>query len=201
MGPDHAQLEIYHESKHGVLYNHLQHSMNLSADPKRLTSKDMSVPTCATCHMSGLDGLKVTHDTTERLSYWLFAAISDKLPAFERGQTEMKEVCMKCHAKTPIDTPYREAEQVVAAPTDKTSVVEEIMQSLPADGPNTLHPIHDLIQLVYFDLWHYYGRTAKHGAFMGGADFVQWHGNYELLLKTTELMKMAEDIRAQHEAG
>ncbi len=34
---------------------------------------------------------------------------------------------------------------------------------------------------MYFDLWHYFGRTAKHGAYMGGADYVQWHGNYELI--------------------
>ena len=30
---------------------------------------------------------------------------------------------------------------------------------------------------------------------MGGADFVQWHGNYELLLKLTELEDMAADLR------
>jgi hypothetical protein len=30
---------------------------------------------------------------------------------------------------------------------------------------------------------------------MGGADFVQWHGNYELLLKRTELREMAEELR------
>ena len=53
------------------------------------------------------------------------------------------------------------------------------------------------IEFVYFDTWHYYGRTAKHGAFMGGADFVQWHGNYELLLKLTELGEMAEALRAR----
>ncbi|MDB4997403.1 MAG: Hydroxylamine oxidoreductase, partial [Myxococcaceae bacterium] len=46
------------------------------------------------------------------------------------------------------------------------------------------------------DLWHYYGRTAKHGAFMGGADFVQWHGNYELLRLRTELDRTARDLRA-----
>ena len=49
-----------------------------------------------------------------------------------------------------------------------------------------------------FDLWHYYGRTAKHGAFMGGADFVQWHGNYELVAKSVELRQMAEELRAAH---
>ena len=30
---------------------------------------------------------------------------------------------------------------------------------------------------------------------MGGADFVQWHGNYELLLKLTELKDMAGGLR------
>ena len=107
---------------------------------------------------------------------------------------------MKCHAQTPIDTFYREAEQVVADTNEKIRVVAEIMQGLRDDGLLTPEPFDEPIEFVYFDLWHYYGRTAKHGAFMGGADFVQWHGNYELLLKTTELMKMAEDIRAQHEA-
>ena len=199
MGPDHSQLEIYHESKHGVLYNDQQHIMNLSADPKHLTTKDMSVPTCATCHMSGLDGLKVTHDTTERLSYFLFAAVSDKRPAFQRGQTEMKEVCLKCHSKTPIDRFYDEAAQVVSDTNEKVRVAAEIIRGLRDDGLLTPKPFDEPIEFLYFDLWHYYGRTAKHGAFMGGADFVQWHGNYELLLKTTELRKMAEELRAKHE--
>ncbi|MCH7779051.1 MAG: nitrate reductase, partial [Gemmatimonadetes bacterium] len=47
----------------------------------------------------------------------------------------------------------------------------------------------------FFDLWHYYGRTAKHGAFMGGADFVQWHGNYELLAKMREMEEIAATLR------
>jgi hydroxylamine dehydrogenase len=51
---------------------------------------------------------------------------------------------------------------------------------------------------VYFDLWHYDGRTSKHGAFMGGADFVQWHGNYPMLARTVELRAMSEELRRQH---
>jgi hydroxylamine dehydrogenase len=66
MGPDHSQLEIYNESKHGILYNAQKRFMNLSAPPNNLTTKDMPVPTCSTCHMSGLEGLKFTHDVTER---------------------------------------------------------------------------------------------------------------------------------------
>jgi hypothetical protein len=47
-------------------------------------------------------------------------------------------------------------------------------------------------------LWHYDGRTSKHGAFMGGADFVQWHGNYPMLQKTVELKTMAVELRREH---
>jgi len=85
MGPDHSQIEIYDESKHGALFAAQRDRMNLRADPKRLTTADMSVPTCATCHMSGLEGAGMTHDTTARLSWYLFAPVSTKRPGYERG--------------------------------------------------------------------------------------------------------------------
>lgn len=31
-----------------------------------------------------------------------------------------------------------------------------------------------------------------------GADFVQWHGNYELLAKLVEMKAMAEELRSGH---
>jgi len=33
---------------------------------------------------------------------------------------------------------------------------------------------------------------------MGGADFVQWHGNYPMLQKTVELQSMAAALRREH---
>ncbi len=195
MGPDHSQIEIYHESKHGVLYNAQKASMNLNAPPKSLTTADMSVPTCVTCHLSGLDGLNVTHDTTERLSYWLFAAVSDKRPTYQQGQDTMKETCLKCHARSQVEKFYQEAEGVVADTNKKIRAAAALMKSLREEGLLTETAFDEPIEFLYFDLWHYYGRTAKHGAFMGGADFVQWHGNYELLLKMTELEKIASELR------
>lgn len=197
MGPDHSQLEIYHESKHGALYNAQRTTMNLHAKPQQLTSADMPVPTCATCHLSGLDGLRVTHDTTERLSYWLFAAISHKRPTYMQGKNAMQEVCLKCHAATHVENFYTAAERVVADTNRKISEGEELMRSLRAEGLLSATPFDEPIEFIYFDLWHYYGRTAKHGAYMGGADFVQWHGNYELLLKLTEMKKIARELRAR----
>lgn len=195
MGPDHSQIEIYHESKHGVLYNAQKADMNLKAPPKILTTADMSVPTCVTCHLSGIDGLNVTHDTTERLSYWLFAAVSDKRPTYQQGQDAMKETCLKCHARSQVEKFYQEAEGVVADTNEKIREAAAVMKSLREEGLLTETTFDEPIEFLYFDIWHYYGRTAKHGAFMGGADFVQWHGNYELLLKTTELKKIARELR------
>ncbi len=199
MGPDHSQIEIYHESKHGVLYNAQKADMNLNARPKELTTADMFIPTCATCHLSGLDGLNVTHDTTERLSYWLFAAVSDKRPTYQQGQDAMQETCLKCHARSQVKRYYEEAEDVVTDTNLKITEAQELMKSLREAGLLTKTPFDEPIEFLYFDLWHYYGRTAKHGAFMGGADFVQWHGNYELLLKMTELKKIAEELRRNRE--
>ncbi|MDX1673825.1 MAG: multiheme c-type cytochrome [Longimicrobiales bacterium] len=196
MGPDHSQIEIYEESKHGVIYEAQHDGFNMSAEPTALTVEDMPVPTCSTCHMSGIEGLSPTHDVTERLSWWLFSAVSERRPTYLQGQEEMKAVCMNCHTETHTDEFYEQAERVVLATNDKVGGAEAIMDSLRAEGLLTPEPFDEPAEFLYFDLWHYYGRTAKHGAFMGGADFVQWHGNYELLLKTVELKEIAAELRA-----
>ena len=134
MGPDHSQLEIYNESKHGVMFNAQRVSLNLRANPRTLSTADMPVPTCATCHMSGLDGMKFTHDVTERLSYWLFAPLSERRPTYARGQTEMKELCMKCHTEPRVEQFYADAETVVAATNEKVQAAIELMEELEAEG-------------------------------------------------------------------
>ena len=58
------------------------------------------------------------------------------------------------------------------------STAQAIVDGLRKDGVLKGKPFENPIDFVLFDLWHYDGRTSKHGAFMGGADFVQWHGNY-----------------------
>ena len=195
MGPDHSQLEIYTESKHGALFAAQRDSLNLDAEPKSLTTADMSVPTCATCHLSGLDGLRVTHDTTERLSYWLFAPVSERRPTYARGKTEMQETCLRCHASSQVSRFYDEAEAVLQQTNALIREGQDLMDGLRSDGLLTAAPFDEPIEFAYFDYWHYYGRTAKHGAFMGGADFVQWHGNYELLLTLSEMKEMAAALR------
>jgi len=193
MGPDHSQIEIYHESKHGVLFNAQRASFNLAAPAKQLTARDMPVPTCATCHMSGLEGQAVTHDTSERLSWYLFAEVSQKRPGYLQAQTNMKEICLKCHTRTRIDPYYAQAEAQIARTNGLVTEAKSVMDGLRAAGRLTPAPFDEPIEYLYFDMWHYDGRTSKHGAFMGGADFVQWHGNYELVKKLAELRHAAAE--------
>lgn len=197
MGPDHSQIEIYEESKHGVMFAAQEHLLNLDVEPKSLTTREMFVPTCATCHMSGLNGLKVTHDPTERLSYYLADAVTQKRPNYARAQANMKEVCSQCHTQTVIDRVYTQAEAVVASTNVKVQHAQAIVNGLRSDGLLSGPPFSNPIDFLYFDLWHYDGRTSKHGAFMGGADFVQWHGNYPMMQKTVQLEQMASELRRE----
>jgi hydroxylamine dehydrogenase len=107
----------------------------------------------------------------------------------------MKETCLKCHTRKTVDVFYDNAELVVESTNDRVREAQQLMEGLRADGLLTPEPFDEPIEFLYFDYWHYFGRTAKHGAFMGGADYVQWHGNYELLLKFVEMKDIAEQIR------
>lgn len=201
MGPDHAQIEIYEESKHGVLFEQLGDEMNLGADPAELTVSDMPVPTCATCHMSGLNEMGATHDVSRRLSYWLFAPVSERRPGYDQARAEMRRVCTQCHTESHTDRFFTTAESVLVATNRKVGAARALMDTLYREDLLTDAPFDEPLEFTYFDLWHYYGRTAKHGAFMGGADFVQWHGNYELLAKMVEMRSEARELRAGRGSG
>ena len=167
MGPDHSQIEIYEESKHGMMFQAQERLMNLDAAPKQLTTRDMFVPTCATCHMSGINGLGVTHDPSERLSYYVANAITEKRPNFAANQAKMKQICAQCHTALVIDKVHANGEQVVNATNERVRTAQAIVDGLRKGGALSGPPFSNPIDFVYFDLWHCDGRTSKHGAFMG----------------------------------
>jgi hydroxylamine dehydrogenase len=201
LGPDHSQMEIYTESKHGLMFAAQRQLLNLEASPAKLTTRDMFVPTCATCHMSGINGRGVTHDPSERLSYYLFAEVTKPRPNAQQAQAKMKDICMQCHTPPLIERVYKDAEAVVESTNEKVQTGKSMMEALRKDGLLTAQAFDEPIDFKYFDLWHYYGRTSKHGAFMGGADFIQWHGNYPILQHLVEIRSEADELRKKHAAG
>jgi len=70
LGPDHPQIEIFEESKHGAIYHSEGDSWNWNAAPGTWTpGVDYRAPSCSVCHMSGVNKIAATHDVTERLSW------------------------------------------------------------------------------------------------------------------------------------
>ena len=197
LGPDHPQEEIYRESAHGVIYATEGDRWNWTQRPGRLTTADMPAPTCATCHMSGFGGQGTTHEVGTRLSKFLFAAVTTDRPNGPANRRAMQSVCANCHSKTLIEGTYRRADSVTAYVSAKVQQASDVITGLIRDRVISDRPFATSISYDAFDLWHYYGRTAKFGAYMQGPDFVQWHGVYPLL----QLLQRVEDDAAALRAG
>ncbi len=96
MGPDHPQMEIYNESKHGIAFYANRERMALDKEGEWVLGRDYSAaPTCATCHISSYmtpRGIFVanSHDVGERISWTLRPVVSTKinLVVYEDGYKE-----------------------------------------------------------------------------------------------------------------
>ncbi len=198
MGPDHPQMEIYEESAHGVMYATQGETWNWDQKPGRLTVSDMPAPTCATCHMSGFGTQATTHDVGQRLSKFLFAAVTTDRPNAVAGREAMMGVCTSCHSSTFVERQYAMADSVTATVTLHVTRASDLMQGLVNDGLIPTKPFATPLSFEAFDLWHYYGRTAKFGAYMQGPDYVQWHGMYPLLKQESILEHDALMLREAH---
>lgn len=193
IGPDHPQWEIYQESPHGIAYATDGHTWDWEADPGTLDVTNFPAPTCATCHMSGFGGAATTHDVGDRLTWNLAAPISTRRPAWQDNMTRMQVVCSECHNSNFIETFYTDADKAVEQVNAWVIESDEIIQPLKDNGLLTDQPFDEPIDFVYFNLWHHWGRTAKFGTWMQGADYVQWHGAYEMLHDRAELIEMVND--------
>ncbi|MCP3931404.1 MAG: hydroxylamine oxidoreductase [Bacteroidetes bacterium] len=200
MGPDHPQLEIYEESKHGINYHAHREEMNLSAKPWIVGEDYNAAPTCATCHMSATPDQPITHEIGSRISWTLRPKVSEKIDAseikkykklgqplpedfltWEQRRNNMKNVCSQCHTKAYILNFYTQFDNSVNMYNEKYGKPGlALMNALKANNMISSIPFDDVIEWDWFYLWHHEGRRMRHGAAMMGPDYVQWHGNFDL---------------------
>ncbi len=192
LGPDHPQLEIYKESKHGISFSSNIDRINLDS-PKWIVGEDYDTgPTCATCHMSATPRQPVTHDVGMRISWNNRPILSIRpeksdarmgLPGaeinWEVRRKNMQDVCINCHNEKYVNSFYQQYDALIDLYNNKFAKPGKELMALtkpllkPAKFSNK-------IDFTWFELWHHEGRRARHGASMMGPDYTHWHGTYDI---------------------
>jgi mono/diheme cytochrome c family protein len=209
LGPDHPDIEIYEASKHGQIYHSDGENWVWDRAPGEWEPGDYTAPTCATCHMSGIGELEVTHNVTERLYWNLWAKVSaprndpDVMAMYygdgEAGRELMKQVCTECHSSTLVEGHFASADKAVHLYNEGYFKVAEEMRAELADlGLLKDNPWKDEFQVIYYYLWHHEGRRARQGALMGGADWAHWHGFFDMM---QDIYKLEEIYKMRIETG
>lgn len=195
MGPDHPQIEVYNESKHGIAFAANRTRFEPLMEKKEwIPGKDYEQgPTCSSCHMGATSDLPITHDVGARISWTLRPAISEKIDAsaiaagkkvkpWEERRDEMKEVCLSCHANNWVSNWYEQFDKSVGLYNDKFGIPATKLYKMTRAAGLISNDVEfdDQLEFTYYFLWHHEGRRARHGAAMMGPDYTQWHGNYEV---------------------
>jgi len=181
LGPDHPQIEVYQESKHGILYAAFKDRLNIEKDSWVVGKDYTAAPTCSTCHMSATKDQPVTHDVGARISWTLRPPVSKKLENADARRAAMKDVCSSCHSSPFIDGHYAQLDNLVDLYNEKfgepaTAIRKELIDKGKLSPAN----FDDKLDWVYWELWHHEGRRARHGAAMSGPDYAWWHGIYDV---------------------
>jgi hypothetical protein len=196
MGPDHPHLEIYLESKHGVIYANEKDHWNFDVPGNAWGVKHFRAPTCATCHMSGIGKLESTHDVGKRLSWDLRSPLSQKTANWPVKRNEMKKVCLSCHSNEWVEGYYLQFDNAIVLYNEGYyKPVKEKLDELYALGLLSKPSFDEEIEFAWYEFWHHEGRRARMGAAMMGPDFAQWHGFYELAKHRLKLLKAIEKIK------
>ncbi|MGX9364726.1 multiheme c-type cytochrome [Desulfoplanes sp. PS50] len=208
LGPDHPQIEIYTESKHGAIYDASGHTFNWSAAPGTWTAGvDYRSPSCAACHMSGSGPVMTTHDVTERLGWELQAPLTVRpenfaaFPAQTNGlaeQEKMKAICMQCHGKSWVDAHYVKLDESVEEYNEVYyKPAKAMLDELYAKGIlDDSRFFDEKLEVEFYELWHHEGRRARMGTAMMAPDYTWWHGFYECKHRFNNFMAEARHLLA-----
>ncbi|WP_432737894.1 multiheme c-type cytochrome [Maridesulfovibrio sp. FT414] len=197
LGPDHPQIEIYLESKHGQMFLTQGDEWRWDSAPDTWQPGDYDAPTCAVCHMSGIGELSTTHNVNERLKWDLVHARSE-IRSGERGNGEqgeklMRKVCENCHGDTHINVQRKVLDDAVALYNTYWDGAVKMKKELTDKGLLLKDdPWNDGFQELEYYLWHHTGRRARHGAAMNGPDYAHWHGFFQVFQVYKDMQKLYE---------
>lgn len=207
LGPDHPQIEIYNESKHGSIYHAEGHAWTWSPDDRKWQAgRDFRTPTCAACHMSAAGAVPRTHDLTERLAWETQAPLTVRPSAFKpfpartdwkEERQKMKQVCLQCHSPSWTDGHFHNLDEVVSNYNENYfKPIKARLDELYDEGLLSRERYFDEpLEWEFYELWHHEGRRARMGAAMMAPDYAWWHGFYELKHRFNHIIQTAQELR------
>ncbi len=196
LGPDHPQLEIFNESKHGVRFAVEGASWKWDLASGTWQVGDYTAPTCAVCHMSAMTLQASTHDISARLSWELEKPVAVKTKDWETKRDRMRQVCLQCHGATWVDNFYIQFDQAVELFNNTYSKPAKAMldELYRLDKLTVKDKFDEPIERAYYELWHHEGRRARMGAAMMAQDWAWWEGFYEVAKTFAEITEMHAEL-------
>ncbi|HXX57353.1 MAG TPA: multiheme c-type cytochrome [Thermodesulfovibrionales bacterium] len=194
MGPDHAQLEMWESSSHGVIYRQ---------------GGERSAPSCATCHMNG---------GSHNVSRGITVGLSEEAAEIKKRERDfMLSVCSGCHTATLARRSLDDADKVElqswALVEEARNIVTELNNEgllVPSPSERPPHPLFgkdfvighqmlyenlSLVESLYFKMKQFSYMSAYKGAFHQNPDYAHWYGNAPLKLALSEIKSEASLLR------
>ncbi len=224
MGPDHAQMEYYEASKHGVIFD---------VEGKGYEEGGRA-PTCVTCHMEGGDH-NVSHGITiGGASQGKFIGDSNSGSGYKRdpnnilmneiteddfikGRARMVGVCIKCHSERFAEHKLSVADGIKIASDgvvgEAIKVIEDLysdglLTPMPEDRPEnpfvgkklllTGHMLYEQtsgIEATFFEMYKFDLIHAWKGAYHFSPDWSHWYGNAPMKIKFSRIKSEADKLR------
>jgi hydroxylamine dehydrogenase len=206
LGPDHPQIEIYHESKHGAIYAAEGDSWKWDSAPGTWTpGVDYRAPTCSTCHMSAINGVAASHDVTERLAWETQAPITVRPQDFKpwpaktdwrEERQKMKKVCLACHSPAWTDGHFTRLDAVVESYNEDyyKPMLAKVKPLYDKKLLDKTKPMDEMLEIELYELWHHEGRRARFGTAMMAPDYSWWHGFYEMKKRCMVIDEMIHEL-------
>ncbi len=213
LGPDHPNKEIFESSVHGHIFDTNEEDYDFSTGDQ-IPGKTLRAATCFTCHMSGINLLKSTHNVSERLKWNLWAPKSfvrtgkdevagwawwkerkilrgnpkaGNLEGPEEARDEMKQVCAACHKDAFIDNYFLRVDQDVELYNQYRDMSVKMFNELKAKKLVKSDLWSDPFFKLFYYAWHHEGRRMRHGAAMGSPDYAHWHGVFQVMQDIREM--------------
>jgi len=215
LGPDHPQMEIYEESKHGNIYASSGEEWNWEVPSSEFGTDDVIAPTCAVCHMSGFNNVvNVTHNVGDRL-YWELQPkksvpqwkgpdevdiVLERIPDVrkaEEGRKKMITVCNQCHSSNWTKGYFEEFDKVINDYNMLWDYVDNLLEEAYKEGIISKEfPLDEIPEVMHYLIWHHDGRRWRMGAAMMGPDWAHWNGAIDtIMIKLNTMIDSIETKR------